>query len=46
MSKLIAKPERTPQIEGLYKDNEGKNVAYVDRLNDQDEIKQFLENIF
>lgn len=34
------------QNEGLYKDNEGKNVGYVDRLNDQDEIKVFLENIF
>ena len=39
-------PERKKEDEGLYKDDEGKNMAYVDRLNDQDDIKLFLDNVF
>ena len=34
------------QREGLYAEEEGKNVEYIDRQNDQEEIKQFTENIF
>ena len=32
--------------EGLYQDEEGKNVAYFDRISDQEEIRKFLEDIF
>lgn len=39
-------PERKKEDEGLYKDDEGKSMAYVDRLNDQDDIKVFLDKIF
>lgn len=38
--------ERAKNREGLYQDEEGKNIDYKDRLSDQEEIKLFLENIF
>jgi hypothetical protein len=31
--------ERQRQREGLYQDDEGKNVDYKDRISDQEEIK-------
>lgn len=37
---------RQRQREGLWLDEEGKNLAYLDRLSDQEDIKQFLERIF
>ena len=37
---------RAKQREGLYQDEEGKNVDYRDRMNDQEEIKQFTDQIF
>lgn len=32
--------------EGLYQDEEGKNIDYNDRMCDQEEIKAFTDNIF
>ena len=46
MMKKHPAPERKKEDEGLYKDDEGKNMAYVDRLNDQDDIKVFIDKIF
>lgn len=37
---------RQKHKEGLYEDDEGKNVAYFDRISDQEEIKKFLDDIF
>jgi len=46
--KLQQVPEdrRQKYKEGLYEDDEGKNVAYSDRITDQEEIKKFLDDIF
>lgn len=38
--------QRQRQKEGLYQDEEGRNLGYHDRERDQEEIKQFLESIF
>lgn len=38
--------DRQRQTEGMYQDEEGKNVDYNDRISDQEEIKLFTENIF
>lgn len=38
--------ERQRQTEGLYQDEEGKNVDYNDRITDQEDIKQFTDSIF
>ena len=38
--------QRPKQREGLYQDVEGKNVDYRDRVNDQEEIRQFTDSIF
>jgi len=38
--------ERQKQREGLYNDDEGRNINYTDRISDQEEIKQFTEYIF
>lgn len=38
--------QRHKQREGLYQDEEGKNINYNDRISDQEEIKQFTDNIF
>lgn len=43
---LIRVQQRAKQKEGIYKDQEGKSVEYKDRMNDQEEIKQFTEQIF
>lgn len=37
---------RAKQKEGLYADDDGKNVNYKDRISDQEEIKLFTEKIF
>lgn len=37
---------RPKQREGLYQDEEGKNVDYRDRVSDQEDIRMFTENIF
>lgn len=34
---------RAKKREGLYQDEEGKNVDYKDRMQDQDEIKLFTD---
>lgn len=36
---LTMMKERQRQREGLYQDDEGKNVDYKDRISDQEEIK-------
>lgn len=43
-----ATPSATTTItnEGIYKDEEGKNVHYNDRVSDQEEIRRFIEKIF
>lgn len=38
--------ERQKQREGLYQDEEGKNINYKDRISDQEEIVQFTDSIF
>ena len=30
----------------MYEDDEGKNLGYRDRLSDQEEIMQFIDNIY
>ena len=42
----LSPTKRQKQREGLYQDEEGKNINYNDRISDQEEIKQFTENIF
>jgi Ca2+-binding EF-hand superfamily protein len=37
---------RAKQREGMYQEEEGKNVDYKDRISDQEEIKQFTESVF
>ena len=37
---------RPKQREGLYQDEEGKNVDHRDRMRDQEDINQFTEHIF
>jgi len=38
--------QRQKKREGMYQEEEGKNVDYKDRISDQEEIKQFTDNIF
>jgi hypothetical protein len=38
--------QRMKQREGLYHDEEGKNINYNDRIHDQEEILQFTNSIF
>lgn len=38
--------ERPKIKEGLYQEEEGKNINYKDRMCDQEEIKAFTDNIF
>ena len=38
--------KRQKQKEGIYLEEEGKNVDYKDRISDQEEIKAFTESIF
>lgn len=40
------KQQRQKQKEGIYLEEEGKNVDYKDRISDQEEIKNFTESIF
>ena len=37
---------RFQKQEGLFQEDEGKNVDYKDRLSDQEEIKKFTDDIF
>ena len=37
---------RSKLKEGMYEDDEGKNLGYRDRLSDQEDIMQFIDNIF
>ena len=38
--------DRQKQAEGMYQEEEGKNIDYNDRISDQEEIKVFTDNIF
>ena len=38
--------QRAKQKEGLYQDYEGKNMDYRDRMNDQEEIRNFIQTVF
>ena len=46
MASPTGKMQRQKQREGLYHDEEGKNINYNDRIMDQEEIMQFTNNIF
>ena len=37
---------RSKLKEGMYEDEEGKNLGYRDRISDQEEIMQFIDQIF
>lgn len=38
--------KRAKHREGLYQDDEGKNMDYRDRMNDQEEIRNFIQTVF
>jgi hypothetical protein len=48
MSSPSAKDRRSRQKEreGMYQEEEGKNINYNDRIHDQEEIKAFTDKIF
>lgn len=37
---------RSCNVEGLLQEGEGKNIDFNDRMNDQEEIRTFIHNIF